>query len=163
LSAPLDPAGFRVVSEPSPGPTGPPPPPPDSGDRPEPEPSPSPNEKPKPPPPWGEAGPDIGVTPNWLRARAQDCEATADAIKSTYGPSQDTFEELAWAAPGWRFVQSIDEMQGRWNDLNKLLRDRLARAAENFRMSADSYVETEAAYVDILGRLAGGGEERSHG
>ncbi len=151
---PEESGGFRVIAEPSPGPTGPPPPPDDGGSsqepKPEPTPEPSPGPSPKPRPPWG-GGPDIGVTPSWLKKRAYDCDETAAAVNSTFGPSQDVFEYLAWAAQGWEFVQSIDEMQSRWNDLNKHLQERLHQAAENFRMSADSYTKTESAHAETLG------------
>jgi hypothetical protein len=94
------------------------------------------------------------VTPAWLRGRADDSEDAATAAKETVGPSQDAFKDLAWSADGWEFVKSIDEMQSRWEDLNQLIRDRLAEAARNFRLSADAYTETETAYATGFQRMA---------
>jgi len=146
---------FRVVAEPTPGPTPGPTQPPSPGDdggshEPEPTPSPSPGPKPKPPAPWGE-GPDIGVTPSWLRQRAAACDDTAEAVRRLTGAADDTFAPLSWAAPGWKFAESVDDMQHRWDDLAMLLQQRLHQASENFRLSADSYTETDTAAAESLG------------
>jgi hypothetical protein len=139
-------ANWRVVSEPTPGVTPPPSSPGDHDAKPEPEPtpSPSPNPKPEPVPPWG-SGPDIGVTPPWLRQRADACDETAVAVNALRGAADDTFEPLARAAPGWDFAGSVDDMQSRWDGLNDLLHGRLTQAAENFRLSADAYTKTDSA------------------
>jgi len=139
-------ANWRVVSAPPPGVTPPPPSPGDHGAKPEPEPtpSPSPNPKPEPVPPWG-SGPDIGVTPPWLRQRADACDETAVAVNALRGAADDTFEPLARAAPGWDFAGSVDDMQSRWDGLNDLLHRRLTQASENFRLSADAYTKIDSA------------------
>lgn len=132
-----------MVSEPTPGVTPPPPSPGDHGSQPEPTPSPSPGPPPKRVPPWGE--PDIGVTPSWLRQRADACDETAVAVNALRGAADDTFDPLRRAAPGWAFAGSVDDMRSRWDGLNDLLHRRLAEGAENFRLSADAYTETDAA------------------
>ncbi|MEV7044016.1 hypothetical protein [Amycolatopsis sp. NPDC051061] len=132
------------MSEPTPGVTPPPPSPGDDDAKPEPGPTPSPS--PGPPPkrvaPWG---PDIGVTPSWLRQRADACDETAVAVDALRGAADDTFGPLGRAAPGWDFVGSIDDLQSRWDGLNDLLHRRLAEGAENFRLSADAYTKTDSA------------------
>jgi hypothetical protein len=155
-----DSGGWRVVSEPSPEPSPgltPPPSPGDHGSSPEPEPGPTPSPSPGPPPkrvpPWG-GGPDLGVTPPWLRERADACDETAVAVNALRGAADDTFEPLRRAAPGWEFAGSIDDMQSRWDGLGGLLRRRLDEGAENFRLSADSYTKTDSA-----GAYAVGGEQ----
>ncbi|HEY3481508.1 MAG TPA: type VII secretion target [Streptomyces sp.] len=143
--------GWRVVSEPTPGVTPPPPGGHDSKPQPEPTPSPSPGPPPKRVPPWG---PDIGVTPSWLRQRADACDETAVAVNALRGAADDTFEPLARSAPGWAFADSVDDMQSRWDGLTDLLHQRLGEAAENFRLSADAYTKTDTA-----GAYAVGGEQ----
>jgi hypothetical protein len=101
-------------------------------------------------PPWG-GGADLGVTPSWLRQRADACDETSVAVNALCGAADDTFEPLRRAAPGWEFVNSVDDMQGRWDDLNALLRQRLGEAAENFRLSADAYSDTETAAARAVG------------
>ena len=95
-------------------------------------------------PPWG-SGPDIGVTPPWLRQRADACDETAVAVNALSGAADDTFDPLGRAAPGWDFVGSIDDMQSRWDGLTDLLHRRLTQGAENFRLSADAYTQTDSA------------------
>lgn len=147
--------GWRVLSEPTPEPglTPPPPSPGDDGSKPEPTPSPSPGPSPKPAPPWG-GGPDIGVTPSWLRQRADACDETAVAVDALRGAADDTFEPLRRAAPGWEFAGSVDDLQSRWDGLGGLLRRRLTEGAENFRLSAGAYTKTDSA-----GAYAVGGEQ----
>lgn len=146
-------SGWRVVSEPTPGVTPPPPSPGDDHDAkptPGPTPSPSPGPEPKPRPPWG-GGPDIGVTPSWLRRRADACDETALAVNALRGAADDTFDPLARAAPGWAFAGSVDDMQARWDDLADLLHQRLTQGAENFRLSADAYTKTDTAAARAVG------------
>lgn len=137
-------AEWRVVSEPAPGVTPPPPSPGDDDAKPEPGPTPSPSPGPPPKrvPPWG---PDIGVTPSWLRQRADACDETAVAVDALRGAADDTFVPLGRAAPGWDFAGSIDDLQSRWDGLTDLLHRRLAEGAENFRLSADAYTKTDSA------------------
>ncbi|MCR6483691.1 type VII secretion target [Amycolatopsis sp. OK19-0408] len=142
--------GWRVVSEPTPGVTPPPPSPGDHDAKPTPEPTPSPSPGPPPKrvPPWG---PDIGVTPSWLRQRADACDETAVAVNALRGAADDTFAPLGRSAPGWAFAGSVDELRSRWDGLNDLLHQRLAEAAENFRLSADAYTKTDSAGADAVG------------
>lgn len=116
--------------------------------QPEPTPSPSPGPAPTPPSPappaWG-GDPDVGVNSSFLRARADDCDSTSGLLRKTGGPAEDSFRDLAKAAPGWSFVDSIDDMQGRWELLLTLVTGRLDTAAQNFRDSADAYDRNEVA------------------
>ena len=147
MSRPVDPrAAYATTAEPSPGPTpGPTPSPPPSGPDnggPEPEPSPSPNPEPIPPAPWG-SDPDLGVTSSFLRRRADDCETASAIVRKTRGVAEDARTGLARAAHGWKFVDSLDELEDRWEALNKLVVQRLDQAAENFRLSANAYDANE--------------------
>jgi hypothetical protein len=77
----------------------------------------------------------------------------------TLGPADDAFADLAASAPGWGFVASIDDMQARWEDLNRLVRGRLDEASRNFRVSADGYEETETATTLAFRGPASGGRQ----
>ncbi|WP_128435279.1 hypothetical protein [Streptomyces cyaneus] len=149
MSEPVDPrAAYAITAEPSPGPTpGPTPSPSPSepgsdGGGPSPEPSPSPNPSPIPPAPWG-SDPDLGVTSSFLRKRADECETASEIIRKTRGVADDASTGLARAADGWSFVGSLDELQGRWEALNRHVVQRLDQAAANFRLSADAYDANE--------------------
>lgn len=148
MSEPVDPGvAYATTAEPSPGPSpGPTPsaPPEPGGDRPSPEPSPSPNPSPTAPAPWG-SDPDVGVTSSFLRRRADDCETASEIIRKTRGVAEDARTGLARAADGWRFVGSLDELEERWEALNKVVVRRLDQAAENFRLSADAYDANETS------------------
>ncbi|MGI5458452.1 hypothetical protein ACQEWB_35810 [Streptomyces sp. CA-249302] len=115
---------------------------------PQPEPSPSPGPTPTPPPPappvWG-GDPDVGVNSSFLRDRADVCDSTSEIIRKTRGPAEDADGDLVKAAAGWSFAGSIDDMQRRWEDLLKVVTDRLDEAAQNFRDSADAYDRNEVA------------------
>jgi hypothetical protein len=145
MSKPVDPrAAYAVTAEPSPGPTPSPSPsgPGSDGGGPSPEPSPSPNPSPTPPAPWG-SDPDLGVTSSFLRKRADDCETASEVIRKTRGVAEDASAGLARAADGWNFVGSLDELQDRWEALNKYVVQRLDQGAANFRLSADAYDANE--------------------
>lgn len=147
MSRHVDPSAvYTTTAEPSPGPSpGPTPSPSPSGpdDRsPAPEPSPSPNPSPTPPAPWG-SDPDVGVTSSFLRKRADDCEVASEIVRKTRGVAEDASTGLARAADGWDFINSLDELEGRWEALNKFVVQRLDQAAENFRLSADAYDANE--------------------
>jgi len=116
--------------------------------QPEPTPSPSPGPPPTPPPAappvWG-GDPDVGVSSSFLRGRANDCDTTSELLRKTGGPAEDAFRDLAKGAHGWSFVDSIDDMQSRWELLLTLITGRLDTAAQNFRNSADAYDRNEVA------------------
>ncbi|WP_141747505.1 hypothetical protein [Streptomyces nanshensis] len=57
--------------------------------------------------------------------------------------AEDASTGLARAADGWDFINSLDELEGRWEALNKFVVQRLDQAAENFRLSADAYDANE--------------------
>lgn len=129
---------------PSPTPGLPPSPPTPEGTRSSPQPTPSPthNPPPHPVPPWGDP-PDLQVSPQWLESRAKDCDAACEVLWRLLGPAKEAFDALGRAAPGWSFVDSIDDMEGRWEKLNGLVRQRLGTAADNFRMSAGEFNRIE--------------------
>jgi hypothetical protein len=85
--------------------------------------------------------PDGGyeVDTNWLKMCANDCDSTASAVRGELGPADDAVSTLRDSAPGWVFLDSLDEMSERWEKLNKLLRSELEQAAEEFRFSASNY------------------------
>ncbi|MER6009412.1 hypothetical protein [Streptomyces bluensis] len=143
MSEPVDPrTAYAMTAEPSPGPTPTPPGPGSDDEGPSQEPSPSPNPSPTPPAPWG-TDPDVGVTSSFLRKRADHCETASEIIDKTRGVAEDASVGLARAADGWEFVNSLDELQGRWEALNGFVVQRLNQAAANFRLSADAYDENE--------------------
>ncbi|MFM9369489.1 hypothetical protein [Streptomyces sp. Da 82-17] len=166
MSEPVDPrVAFAVTAEPTPSPSpGPSPDPdpeperPDSGPhRPEPTPGPTgPYDPPpdglQPPQPWG-TDPDVGVTPSWVRGRADACDTASETIRKTIGIADDACADLAKAAPGWDFVHSIDDMQRRWEELNRIVTDRLNLASENFRSSAAAYETNEARTAQDLSNI----------
>lgn len=122
--------------------------------RPNPSPGPSPSPPaPTPSPPPG-PGTDIGVTPSELRARGDDCHSVADMVRKTKGVGDDACADLGRAARGWTFVQSIDDMQSRWDDLNDLVRSRLMQASNAFNLSSAGYSSNEERisqqFSDIL-------------
>ena len=155
---PVDPrVSYSIGSSPSPSPSPGPSPdpepapadpsPPPSG----PEPTPSPT-GPNLPPPWG-SDPDVGVTSSFLRDCADACDEASLTVWKTLDEAKDAAEDLARAAHGWGFVQSIDDMHERWDRLNQEMRDRLNRASDNFRRSADAYdgneIRTAQSFSDI--------------
>ncbi|NBE56190.1 hypothetical protein, partial [Streptomyces boluensis] len=101
-----------------------------------------PNPSPTPPAPWG-SEPDLGVDSSFLRKRAEACETASEIIRKTRGVAEDANTDLARAAKDWDFVGSLDELQGRWEDLNRYVVQRLDQSAENFRLSADAYDTNE--------------------
>ncbi|AWN24899.1 hypothetical protein DKG71_00795 [Streptomyces sp. NEAU-S7GS2] len=148
MSEPVDPRlAYSVTSGPTPSPTPGPTPDPDPqpsppGPAPEPEPTPSPS-GPHLPPPWG-TDPDVGVSPSFLRGRAEACDVASETIRKTRGVAEDANEDLGRAASGWSFVKSIDDMQERWEALVEEVTGRLDYASDSFRRSADAYVENES-------------------
>lgn len=123
-----------------------------------PRPSPSPGPSPSPPAPShappARPGTDIGVTPSELRARGDDCHAVAETVKKTKGVGDDACADLRRAAREWEFVQSIDDMQKRWDDLNDLVWSRLMQASNAFNLSSAGYSVNEERisrrFTDIL-------------
>lgn len=116
--------------------------------QPSPTPSPSPNPPPTPPSPpppvWG-GDPDVGVDSKFLRDRADVCDTTSALIRGTRRAAEDADSDLAKAAPGWAFADSLSDMQGRWDLLLTFVTGRLDTAAQNFRDSADAYDDTDIA------------------
>lgn len=104
------------------------------------------------PPPWG-SDPDVGVTSSFLRGCADACDEASLTVWKTLGEAKDAAEDLARSAHGFGFVQSINDMHERWERLNQEMRDRLNRASDNFRRSADAYdgneIRTAQEFSDI--------------
>ncbi|EST36174.1 hypothetical protein N566_16600 [Streptomycetaceae bacterium MP113-05] len=143
MSEPVDPrTAYAITAAPSPGPSPSPSEPGADNEGSHPAPSPSPGPSPSPPAPWG-TDPDLGVTPSFLRKRADDCETGSEIVRKTRGVAEDASKGLARAADGWDFVSSLDELEGRWEALNRVVVQRLDRAADNFRLSADAYDANE--------------------
>lgn len=137
---------------PTPGLTPQPKAPGESGS-PEPRPTPSPSPGPDPDPvPWGYK-PDVGVSSSWLRGRATDSDQAADQVRKTVKTAQDACRDLRGAAPGWEFVDSVDELKGRWETLNQLVRGGLETGAANFRASADAFDMNEKERERQFGHL----------
>ena len=114
-------------------------------------PSPSPGPSPVPPPPvWG-GDPDVGVSPAYLRSRADACDEGADLVRISRAAAEDADRELARQDDGWTFIKSLHDMQSRWEALNKLIVGRLDQAAGNFRDSADAFDENETATESAFG------------
>ncbi|WP_055485402.1 hypothetical protein [Streptomyces sp. WMMB 322] len=64
--------------------------------------------------------------------------------------AEDARTGLARAADGWRFAGSLDELEERWEALNKVVVRRLDQAAENFRLSADAYDANETSIASAF-------------
>lgn len=92
---------------------------------------------------------------SWMRARADECTGTASAVQRLLGPADDAQAGLKRAAADWAFLGSLDEMKGRWEDLNSLLREELEDAAENIRFCASSHDGNENIITEIWHDLFG--------
>jgi hypothetical protein len=79
------------------------------------------------------------VDTNWLRMVAGDCESTSSGVRGQLQPADDAVNTIKQAAPGWSFLGSLDDMNGRWEKLNEVLRKELDHAAEEFKFSAENY------------------------
>jgi hypothetical protein len=82
---------------------------------------------------------DVQVDTEWLRTCAKDCEGTESAIRGELTAADGAVSKMRSTAEGWAFLGSLDEMSERWEALNKLLRDELSRAAEEFSFSSQNY------------------------
>jgi hypothetical protein len=85
----------------------------------------------------------VGVTPHFLRTRADACDLALEETRTTLGAAEDAGEDLGSAARGWSFTGSLDDLLGRFEQLNEEMRKRLATASDNFHRSADAYEENE--------------------
>jgi hypothetical protein len=85
--------------------------------------------------------PDGGlkVDTGWLRMCAGDSESTSSTVRGQLDAADKAVDQMRNAAPGWAFLGSLDEMSGRWEKLNELLRRELDHVAEEFRYSASDY------------------------
>lgn len=89
----------------------------------------------------------------WMRLRADDCDATANAIQKLLRTADESIDTLKGAAPGWSFLDSLGEMSTRWEDLNQLMRDELSEAAENIRFNASSHDGNENFITETWHKL----------
>ncbi|MCT9081456.1 hypothetical protein [Streptomyces fulvoviolaceus] len=77
---------------------------------------------------------------DWMRRRADDMDSVIDQVRKQLGVADDARDDLeSGGAEGWTYRHSLSTLEERWEDLNKLLRDELERAAENVRFNASSY------------------------
>jgi uncharacterized protein YukE len=88
-------------------------------------------------------GEKIIFDPPWMRQRAADCDAEKKAIQDLLGPADNAVDKLRRAATGWTFLDSLDEMSSRWENLNKLLRHELEQSADRIRDAADHHGKNE--------------------
>lgn len=75
----------------------------------------------------------------WMRSAADEMDSTASAIKRQLATGDAGLASLRSAARGWTFLESLGQLEERWEDLNKLLRDELEQAAENIRFNAGKH------------------------
>lgn len=75
----------------------------------------------------------------WLQQCAGDVDSTAAAVKRQLSTADDGLASVRTAASGWTFLDSLGQLEERWEDLNKLLRDELEQAAENIRFNASKH------------------------
>lgn len=102
---------------------------------------------------------DVEVSTDWLRMCAKDCDGTVSAVRAELTPADDAVSEMRNAAPGWRFLDSLDELSERWENLNNLLREQLGRAADEFRFSASNYDGHENWFERTFHELRHGWDE----
>ncbi|MFD8565952.1 hypothetical protein [Streptomyces sp. NPDC057694] len=86
---------------------------------------------------------------DWMRRRADDVDAVAQQVKKQLGVADDAEGELRAGAAGWAFLDGLGQLEERWEDLNKLLRDELDKAAENIRFNAGSYDGNENFLTEL--------------
>lgn len=99
----------------------------------------------------------IKVDTHWLRMAAGDCDSTSSAIRGELKAADNAVNTLKQAAPGWSFLDSLDELNGRWEKLNELLRQELDHSAEEFRYNADDYDGKENFLERTFHKISGGG------
>lgn len=101
----------------------------------------------------------------WMRQRADDCRGTANAIKGLLDPADKMVGRIKTAASGWGFLESLDEMMKRWEDLNKLLREELEGSAKKIDECAGNHGRSEDTLHKIMmpSTLLISGESKSDG
>lgn len=75
----------------------------------------------------------------WMRRSADELDATASAIQRQLATGDEGLASLRSAASGWTFLESLGQLEERWEELNKLLREELEQAAENIRFNASKH------------------------
>ncbi|GAA4848683.1 type VII secretion target [Saccharopolyspora rosea] len=98
----------------------------------------------------GDGGADLSVKPQQLRTWADHCEETSEVLEQQKDVVGEEWDAVRDAASGWGFVDSISEMQSRWEDLADLLVDRLSEVTDAFRECADDYEGTEKSIIEQL-------------
>ena len=98
-------------------------------------------------------GDEIIFDAPWMRQRAADCDAGKNTIKGLLSPADGTVGKLKSAAPGWTFIDSLDDMMKRWEDLNKLLQDELDDSANKIRECADHHGKGESFLEKAFDKL----------
>ncbi|GAA1195810.1 hypothetical protein F4556_003705 [Kitasatospora gansuensis] len=97
----------------------------------------------------------VSVTPDWLRQRGADCDRFAEQLGQQRGPGLAACDALSGAAEGWEFKGSLDQLADRWEDLNKLLEQRMSKVADNFRDSGGNWDDHENGIVEFFRGLFG--------
>ncbi|MEU8568777.1 hypothetical protein AB0C51_10495 [Streptomyces pathocidini] len=87
---------------------------------------------------WWEGG-IVKADTAWMRSAAGELDATASAIKRHLATADEGLTKLRSAAQGWTFLESLGQLEERWEELNSLLRDELEQAAENIRFNASKH------------------------
>lgn len=85
----------------------------------------------------------------WMRRCAQDIDATASTVQRQLRPADNALHQLRGAAHGWTFLSSLSELEERWENLNKLLRDELEKAADNIRFNASKHDGNENVVTEL--------------
>ncbi|WP_420035857.1 hypothetical protein ACN2WE_29660 [Streptomyces sp. cg28] len=86
---------------------------------------------------------------DWMRRRADDIDAVARQVKKQLGVADEAQTALRSGAAGWSFLGGLGQLEDRWEDLNKVLRDELEEAAENIRFNASEYGGNENVLTEL--------------
>jgi hypothetical protein len=89
--------------------------------------------------PFDEPRGTVKADTKWMRQCAGDVDSTVETVKRQLSTGDDALAGLRAAAPGWTFLESLEQLGERWEDLNRLLRDELGEAAENIRFNASAH------------------------
>lgn len=89
----------------------------------------------------------------WMRQRADDCRGTANGVRGLLGPADGTVGKIKTAASGWGFLNSLDEMMQRWEDLNKLLRKELESSADKIDECAGNHGRHEDTIQKVISSI----------
>lgn len=86
---------------------------------------------------------------DWMRRCAGEMDATATTIKRQLSTGDEALANLRAAAGGWTFLESLGQLEERWENLNKLLREELEEAGENIRFNASKHDGNENVITEM--------------